>query len=90
MKSGGEEINMLEMLSISALDIQQGFFKMTMKNQVIVVMQLPIDLNPLIRLWNTISSSTILCHNLLEYLKLAEIGSILVFGVWKMKDVSPL
>ncbi len=36
MESSGEDINMLEMLSISALDIQQDFFKMTMKNQVVV------------------------------------------------------
>jgi hypothetical protein len=32
------EINMLEMLSVSTLDIQQDFFKMTMKNQIVVTM----------------------------------------------------
>jgi hypothetical protein len=38
MELGGEEINMLKMLLILALDIQQDFFKMTMKNQVVVAM----------------------------------------------------
>jgi hypothetical protein len=53
---------------------------MTMKNQAIVAMQLPLDINPSTQLWHTISSSRILCHNLPKYFKLAKIGSILVLG----------
>jgi hypothetical protein len=53
---------------------------MTMKNQVVVAMQLPFDLNPLTWLWCTISSYKILCHYLLEYLKLVEIDNIFVLG----------
>jgi hypothetical protein len=68
------------MLSTSTLDIQQGFFKMTMKNQIVVTMQLPFDLNLLTHLWHTILSSRILCHNPLEYFMLVEIGNILVLG----------
>jgi hypothetical protein len=37
-ESSGEEVNMFEMLSALAFYIQQGFFKMTIKNQVVVVM----------------------------------------------------
>jgi hypothetical protein len=51
---------------------------MIMKNQVVVAMQLPFDLNPLIQLWHTISSFK--CHNLHEYLKFAEIDNILILG----------
>jgi hypothetical protein len=68
------------MLSTSTLDIQQDFFKMTMKNQIVVIMQLLFDLNLLIHLWHTISSSRILCHNPFEYFMLVEIGSNLVLG----------
>jgi hypothetical protein len=68
------------MLSTSALDIQQVFFKMTMKNQAVVTMQLLLDLNPLTQLWHMISSSRILCHNLLEYFMFVQIGSIFILG----------
>jgi hypothetical protein len=68
------------MLLASTLDIQQGFFKMTMKNHVVVNMQLPFDLNPLTWLWHIISSLRILCHNPPEYFMLVEIGNILVLG----------
>ncbi len=47
MESSGEEVNMLEMLSTLTLYIQEGFFKMIMKTQVVIAMQLPLDLNPL-------------------------------------------
>jgi hypothetical protein len=68
------------MLSTSALDIQQVFFKMTMKNQAVVTMQLLLDLNPLTQLWHMISSSRILCHNRLEHFMLVQIGNILVLA----------
>jgi hypothetical protein len=38
MELGGEEINMCGMLPVSTFDIQQDFFKMTMKYQVVDVM----------------------------------------------------
>jgi hypothetical protein len=38
MESSGEDIKMPEMLLILTLDNQQDFFKMIMKNQVVVVM----------------------------------------------------
>jgi hypothetical protein len=68
------------MLSTSTLDIQQGCFKMTMKNQAVVTMQLPLNLNPVTWLWHMISSFRILCHNPPEYFMLAKIGSIIVWG----------
>jgi len=78
MELGGEEFNVLEMLSFLTLNIQQNFFKTTMKNQAIVAMQLPLDLNPLTWLW-TQHQALEYCDNLLEYLKLSNISSNVLF-----------
>ncbi len=63
----------------STFDMQENFFKITMKSLTTNVMQLPFDGNSVTWLWHMILSSSMLCHNLLEHLKLAKIISILVF-----------
>jgi hypothetical protein len=77
-------------LSTSTLDIQQGFFKMTMKNQAVITMQLPLDLNPLTQLWHTISSSKILCNNPLSISCLLKLATSLCLGSVEDENVSPL
>lgn len=69
----------LEILFGSTLDMQQDFFKITIKSLTTNVMRLPFEGNLVTWLWHTISSSWMLCHNLLKYLKLAKIINILIF-----------
>jgi hypothetical protein len=51
-------------------------------------MKLPLELNPFTRLWHTISSFKVLCHNLPQYLKLDEREAMSLFWVmWNMNIV---
>jgi hypothetical protein len=69
-----------ELLSSSALDIQQSLFKVTMKVQAKGCMLPPFDKNPFTRLWDIVSGSAVLTKMILEYLKLAEIRCVFVLG----------
>lgn len=69
-----------EMLCAFALDLQQGLFKVAMKNNSLVSYVVPFLENPLTQLWKNISSSPVLSHMFLKYLKLVKLGTILVFG----------
>jgi len=46
-------------------------------------MQKPFDLNPFTKLWRMISSSQILEHQILEYIKLVELAIVQVIGIVK-------
>lgn len=77
-EEGIVQLSILEILFGSTLDMQWGFFKITIKSQAIDAMQLPFNGNPIIWLWHTISSFRMFCHNLRKYFKLVEIGSVLL------------
>ncbi len=51
-----------------------------MKSNVCASMTKPLDVNPLIRLWHTFSTSKILACAFFEYLKLVKIAMVQVFG----------
>jgi len=70
-----------ELLSSSALDIQQSLFKVTMKAQAKGCVLPPFDKNPFTRLWDLVSSSAVLTKMIPKYLKLAEIGCAFMLGV---------
>ena len=69
-----------ELLSSSALNIQQSLFKVTMKVQAKGYMLPLFDKNPFTRLWDLVSGSAVLTKMIPEYLKLAEIGCAFVLG----------
>jgi hypothetical protein len=55
------------------LNLQSSHFKMTMIHNFKVVMCEESNLNPVTRLWRKITTSLILNHKLLEFMKLTEI-----------------
>lgn len=77
---GGESFIAPEMLNASALDTQQGLFKVTMKANCESACSPPFNLNPLIKLWRTLFASRHLSKLISEYMKLAQLGSVLVLG----------
>jgi hypothetical protein len=74
-----KELNGLQ-LSIFKILFRTTFDKVIMKSQSKTTLKLPLELNPFTWLWHTISSSRVLCHNLLQYLKLDERNNVLVLG----------
>ena len=63
-----------------SLDSQQGYFKIAMKSNAPAAMEPPYDVNPVTRIWRTISASRVLAHGFPKYLKLAEIAMVHVIG----------
>jgi hypothetical protein len=61
------------LFSSIAFDLQRFLFVFTMKNNAKLIMQKPFDLNPLTKLWKTLSSSQILEHQSPKYIKLIEL-----------------
>jgi hypothetical protein len=59
---------------------QQGLFKVTMRANTEATCTPPFPVNPFVKLWRQLTSSRHLCKLILEYVKLAEIGSVLVLG----------
>jgi hypothetical protein len=76
-------ILVLEIISSLAIDLQQNFFKIPMKNQTLNVIKNPLDFNLVIWLWHIILFFRVLCHKLFKYFKLANIASVLVLGCVK-------
>jgi len=70
---GLNEVWVPTLFSAIAFDLQRFLFVLTMKNNVKLVMQKPLDLNLLTKLWKTLSSSQILEHQNHEYIKLIEL-----------------
>ena len=70
-----------EMLSGSSLDTQQALFKLSIKANCEAACAPPFNVNLLVRLWRTLTSSRHLCKLIPKYIKLAEIGSVLVLGL---------
>jgi hypothetical protein len=54
--------------------MQSSIFKITMKSNIIVAMEVPFHVNPLTRLWWTLEASWILRHSFLKIFKLAKIA----------------
>jgi hypothetical protein len=77
---GGDCFTALELLSASKLEVQQGLFKITMRANAQAACTPPFFGNPLVKLWRQLTSSRHLCKLISEYIKLAEIGSVLVLG----------
>jgi hypothetical protein len=77
---GGSPYTVPEMLLASTLDNQQGLFKLTMKSNCDGACAPFFNVNPLIKLWRTLSQSRHLYKLISEYFKLAEIGCCLVLG----------
>jgi hypothetical protein len=63
------------------LDDQESLFICTMESNAKKVMEGDIkSINPLTKLWRVVDTSSMLQHGLSEYLKLAEIATVLVLG----------
>jgi hypothetical protein len=60
--------------------MQTTLLKQLMKEQASKVMQKPITLNPVTRLWRSIDANSFLKHSLLEWLIVAEIAIVMVLG----------
>jgi hypothetical protein len=72
-KVGLNEVWVPTLFSSIAFDLQRFLFVFTMKNNAKLIMQKPFDLNPLTKLWKTLSSSQILEHQSPKYIKLIEL-----------------
>ena len=72
-----------------SLDSQQGYFKIAMKSNAPAAMEPPYDVNPVTRIWRTISASRVLAHGFPEYLKLAKIALVHVIGSVEDERVIP-
>jgi hypothetical protein len=72
-KVGLNEVWVPTMFSATAFHLQRFLFVLTMKNNAQLTMQKPFNLNPVTKLWKTLSSSQILEHQILEYIKLTEL-----------------
>jgi hypothetical protein len=67
-------------LSPTTLDMQTTLLKQLMKEQASKVMQKPIDVNPVTRLWRSIDAKSFLRHSLSKWLIVAEIAIVMVLG----------
>jgi hypothetical protein len=67
-------------LSLANLDMQATLFKITMKEVGPRMMQKPIDVNPVTRMWRSVEANTFLRHSLSEYIKVAELAVVMVLG----------
>jgi hypothetical protein len=69
------------LLDAHKLDDQESLFLCTMESNARKIMEGDVKtLNPLTKLWRVVDTSSMLRHGLSEYLKLAEIATVLVLG----------
>jgi hypothetical protein len=73
---GSNDVWVLEMLSITSLDIQQSLLKLAMKSNACVAMAKPLDVNPLTHRWRTLSTSIMFTYFLPKKFKLVEIAMV--------------
>jgi hypothetical protein len=66
----------IEMLCASTLDVQKFMFNMMMKSNAKITLNPPITINPLTKMWQTITNFVIFFHNMSKYMKLVEIAII--------------
>jgi hypothetical protein len=60
--------------------MQASLFKLTMKENARSMQQRPITMNPVTRMWMNIDGNSFFQHSLSEYIKVAELGIIMVLG----------
>jgi hypothetical protein len=72
-KVGPNEVWVPTLFLVIAFEMHRFLFVLTMKNNAKLAMQKPFDLNPLTKFWKFFSSSEIFEHQILEYIKLAEL-----------------
>jgi hypothetical protein len=69
------------LLDVRKLDDQESLFICTMESNSRKIMDGDIKtINPLMKLWRVVETSSMLRHGLSEYIKLAEIAVVLVLG----------
>jgi hypothetical protein len=83
---GGDCFTAPELMSASKLEVQQGLFKVTVRTNAQAACTPPFSGNPLVKLWRQLTSSRHLCKLISEYVKLAEIGSVLVLVLGSVED----
>jgi len=67
--------------SLAAMNLQQFFFKRTMKVNVVIAMEPPFHVNLLIQLQRTLSIFQVLKNYFLKFFKLAKIVAVQILGV---------
>jgi hypothetical protein len=60
--------------------MQTSLFKQVMKQQPRGMMQRPLTVNPITRLWRSVEANSYFKHALLEFIKVAEIAIVMVLG----------
>jgi hypothetical protein len=68
------------LLSPGTLDMQTSLFKQVMKEQARGMLQRPLTLNLVTRLWRSIEANNYFKHTLSEFIKIAEIAIVMVLG----------
>ena len=68
------------MLSPTTLDMQTSLFRQCMKENAETMMKKPFTTNPVTRMWLCIDGNSYLRHSLSEFLKVAELGIVMVMG----------
>jgi hypothetical protein len=68
------------MLSPATLDMQTTLFKLTMRENATSMLKKPFTINPVTRMWMSIDGNSYLRHSLSEFLKVAELGIVMVLG----------
>jgi len=76
----GQTHTIAKMLSATNLDNQQGLFKVTMQANAEATCSPPFHVNPMIKLWRSLSQSWHLQKLIFEYFKVVEIGCCMVLG----------
>jgi hypothetical protein len=79
-KGGLDEIWVLGLFSIVVLNLQRFMLVFSMINNVKLAMQKPFVVNPITKLWKTLTSFLILKNKLLKYIKLVELAIVKVIG----------
>jgi hypothetical protein len=69
------------LLSPAILDMQTSLFKQVMKEQARGMLQRPLTLNPVTRLWRSIEANSYFKHALSEFIKIVEIAIVMVLGL---------
>jgi hypothetical protein len=69
------------LLDVRKLDEQESLFICKMESNARKIMDDDIKtINPLTKLWQVVENNSMLCHDLSEYIQLAEVAAILVLG----------
>jgi hypothetical protein len=79
-KVGPNGVWVLSLFSTIALDLQRSLFVITTTKNVKLAMHKPFDVNPITKLWRTLTSFQMLENKVPKYIKLVELIGVQIIG----------